>query len=115
MKSLTDKWIYHEEYDNGEAEGELFLSQEGEQLSGKIIFTDHPDDGEASMIQEIVAGTLDQRKVRIDALEFDVIHSEHALNYELDRWFGVWVDEDTIIGMSVDEQGVEGHFVLKRE
>ena len=34
---LTGKWRYQEEYGYGMTEGELVLTQEGEQLSGRII------------------------------------------------------------------------------
>jgi len=37
---LTGKWKYKENYGFGIAEGELYLKQEGELLSGKIVFTD---------------------------------------------------------------------------
>ena len=43
----------------------------------------------------------------MDAEEFDIIHSEHEIEYELDSWFGILVDDDTIIGVSKDGQGIE--------
>lgn len=114
MESLSGKWKYKEEYGYGEAEGELFIEQQGDRLSGRIVFTDKVEDSEAYMIQEFVSGTLEDRKVKLDAKEFDVIHSEHPVDYELDNWFGILVDERTIIGVSVDDQGVEGHFMFEK-
>ncbi|MDR2130797.1 MAG: hypothetical protein LBP56_06500 [Odoribacteraceae bacterium] len=115
MECLTGKWRYKEEYDYGETVGELSLQQEGNRLSGKIIFTDRTIDGDSYMIREILSGTLDGRKIKLEARELDVIHSEYPLQYELDKWFGIWVDERTIIGLSMDAQGVEGFFTFEKE
>ncbi|MCM1031444.1 MAG: hypothetical protein NC410_08420 [Oscillibacter sp.] len=111
---LTGKWRYREEYGYGMTEGELVLTQEGEQLSGRIIFTDRMDDEEEYMIQEFVRGWVRDRKVKLEAYEYDIIHSEHEVVYELDCWFGILLDEGTIKGISEDDQGVEGYFVFER-
>lgn len=111
---LTGKWKYGEEYGYGEAEGELFLEQEGDELTGRIVFTDRPKEEEPYMIQEFLTGRLDGRKVKIDAREFDVIDSSRPVYYELDSWFGILVDDTTILGVSMDDQGVEGHFIFER-
>ena len=78
---LTGKWRYQEEYGYGMTEGELVLTQEGEQLSGRIIFTDRVDDEEGYMIQEFVRGWVRDRKVRLEAYEYDIIHAEHEVCY----------------------------------
>lgn len=111
---LTGKWRYQEEYGYGMTEGELVLTQEGEQLSGRIIFTDRVDDEEGYMIQEFVRGWVRDRKVRLEEYEYDIIHAEHEVCYELDCWFGILLDDRTIKGISEDDQGVEGYFVFEK-
>ena len=112
---LTGKWKYKEDYGYGVAEGELFLKQEGNDLSGRIIFTDKLDGEDGYMLQEFLVGRLEEHKVKLDAEEFDIIHSEHEIEYELDSWFRLLVDEDTIIGVSTAGQGIEGKFTFTRE
>ena len=102
---LTGKWKYKEDYGYGVAEGELFLKQEGNDLSGRIIFTDKLEGEEGYMLQEFLVGRLEEHKVKLDAEEFDIIHSEHEIEYELDSWFGILVDADTIVGVSKDAHG----------
>lgn len=111
---LTGKWKYVENYGYGIAEGELFLKQEGDLLSGRIVFTDKLEEEEPYMIQEFLTGEIDELKIRLDAQEFDIIHADHQIVYELDSWFGVLVDECTIKGVSMDDQGIEGHFVFTK-
>ena len=105
---LTGKWKYKEDYGYGVAEGELFLKQEGNDLSGRIIFTDKLEGEEGYMLQEFLVGRLEEHKVKLDAEEFDIIHSEHEIEYELDSWFGILVDADTIVGVSKGWTGNRG-------
>lgn len=114
MIDLTGKWKYKENYGYGITEGELFLKQEGNELSGRIIFTDKPKEEEPYMLQEFLKGSIEEHKVKLDAIEVDIIHSEHEIYYELDSWFGVLVDDVTIMGVSVDTQGVEGNFSFEK-
>ena len=93
---LTGKWRYIENYGYGVAEGELYLKQKGQTLAGRIVFTDKG------------------RKVRLEAVEFDIIHSEFPITYQLDHWFGLLVDDNTIKGVSKDGQGVEGYFEFEK-
>lgn len=107
---LTGKWKYTENYGYGIAEGELYLKQEGHKLSGRIVFTDKLEGEDSYMIQEFLTGEVDEIKVRLDAQEFDIIHSDHDIVYELDCWFGLLLDGSTIKGVSTDDQGIEGYF-----
>ena len=107
---LTGKWKYSEHY----GEGELYLKQEGRKLSGRIVFSDRLEGEEPYMIQEFLAGEIHERKVRLEATEYDIIHSEYKISYELDSWFGLLVEEGVIKGVSSDDQGVEGYFVFEK-
>lgn len=111
---FAGKWKYAENYGYGKAEGEVVLKQEGNQVSGKIIFTDRTSDEEIAMIQEVLKGEVDGVKLHLNAVEFDIIHADFKIDYMLDNWFGVLVDENTIRGISMDEQGVEGNFIFER-
>lgn len=108
--NLTGKWKYVENYVQGEAEGELYLKQEGNTLSGRLVFTDHIKGEKSYMIQEFLTGRIEEQKVYLDAQEYDIIYSEFSVVYELDRWLGILVEETLIKGSSLDDQGVAGHF-----
>lgn len=111
---LTGKWRYIENYGYGVAEGELYLRQEGQGLSGRIVFTDKVEGEKSYMIQEFLTGRLEGRKVRLDAVEFDIIHADFSITYELDHWFGLLLDDVTIKGVSQDLQGIEGYFEFEK-
>lgn len=111
---LTGKWKYIENYGYGVSEGELYLKQDGGKLSGKIVFADKLEGEEPYMIQEFLTGEIQERKIRLEAQEFDIIHAEYAISYELDSWLGILVDDTTIKGVSVDDQGVEGYFEFEK-
>ena len=112
--NLTGKWKYKEDYGFGIAEGELYLKQEGDILSGKIVFTDKLEDEEPYMIQEFLTGRVEDDEIELIAEEYDIIHSDFPIHYELDAWTGNIIDEKTITGFSMDDQGIEGKFEFVR-
>ena len=110
VESLTGKWIYEEDYGYGTAKGELILEQKGKKLTGKIIFSENADSNETFMIQEKIEGEIILNRIKIKAIEYDVIYSDYDINYELDSWEGMLINENTIEGESIDDQGVAGNF-----
>ena len=108
--NLSGKWKYKEDYGYGLANGELHISQEGNKIQGRIIFTDNIHEEKEFMIQEFVEGVVLESKIVIDAIAWDVIHSENEIIYELDSWCGDIVSSELIRGESIDKQGIEGKF-----
>ena len=111
---LTGKWRYRENYGYGTAEGEVVLKQEEEKLSGRIVFMDNTGEEDELMVQEFLIGEIEDRKVKLQAVEVDIIHANTVIEYKLDSWFGLLVDDCTVKGISVDLQGKEGSFVFER-
>jgi len=114
IESLTGKWLYEENYGYGSAKGELLLTQEGRKLRGKIIFSENADDEESFMIQEKLEGEIIQNRIRLKAIEYDIIHADFDIRYELDSWDGMLINETTIEGDSLDNQGISGIFKFEK-
>ena len=114
IESLTGKWIYEEDYGYGSAKGELLLTQNGKNLSGKIIFSENAEDDEVFMIQEKLEGVINLNRIQLKAIEYDIIHSDFDIRYELDSWDGMLINETTIEGDSLDDQGISGNFKFER-
>ena len=107
---LTGKWKYTEDYVYGKTVGELYLRQCGEKLSGRLVFTDYVEEEEPYMIQEFLEGEISDRRIYLEAIEYDIIYSETPISYELDHWVGVLIEDTHIKGASMDEQGIPGNF-----
>ena len=107
---LTGKWKYTENYLHGKAEGELYLKQNEDQLSGRLVFTDRVEGEQPYMIQEFLTGSVKERKIYLEATEYDIIYSDFPISYELDNWLGILVEDTIIKGSSIDDQGVPGNF-----
>lgn len=112
--NLSGKWKYTEDYGYGLANGELHLTQEGSKVKGKIIFTDSIHEEPSFMIQEFVEGMIIDNKFILDAVAWDIIHSENDIIYELDSWCGDILSDDLIKGKSIDDQGIEGYFEFEK-
>jgi len=114
MDSLSGKWLYEEDYSSGKAKGELLLRQIGKRLIGKIIFLENIESTNCVMIQEFVEGEINGSRILLQAVEFDVIHADHPVSYELDCWKGMLLNEHTIEGESLDNQGICGSFIFRK-
>jgi len=114
MDSLSGKWLYEEDYSYGKAKGELFLKQIGKRLVGKIIFLENIDSSNSVMVQEFLEGEINGSRIILQATEYDIIHSEKTIFYELDCWKGVLLNEFTIEGESLDNQGIYGSFIFQK-
>jgi len=112
---LSGKWTYEEDYGYGKAKGELLLTQDGVNLSGKIIFSEIVNGENSFMIQEIIEGELKDNRVYLKAVEYDIIYSEHEIEYELDTWQGMLVADGLIEGESLDGQGIVGSFSFRKQ
>ncbi len=114
MDSLSGKWLYEEDYSYGKAKGELFLKQIGKRLIGKIIFLENIETSDPVMVQEFLEGEIIGSRIILQATEYDIVHSEETISYELDCWRGVLLNECTIEGESLDNQGVYGSFIFQK-
>ncbi len=114
MDNLSGKWLYEEDYSYGKAKGELFLKQIGKLLVGKIIFIENIDSSNSIMVQEFLEGEINGSRIILQATEYDIIHSDHTISYELDCWKGVLLNEYTIEGESLDSQGTYGNFTFQK-
>ena len=114
MGKLSGKWLYEEDYSYGKAKGELFLKQIGNKLMGKIIFIENINSSSSIMVQEFIEGEINKNQIRLQATEYDIIHSEKTVLYQLDCWKGILLNEHTIEGVSQDSQNIYGNFVFQK-
>ena len=114
MDSLSGKWLYEEDYGSGKAKGELYLKQIGKRLVGKIIFLENIESSKSVMVQEFLEGEINGNRIILKATEYDIIHSEQTVFYELDCWKGILLNEFTIEGESLDSQGIYGSFIFQK-
>lgn len=113
---LNGKWDYTENYGYGMAKGELHIVHDGDSIEGRIIFTDTVFGEQSSfMIQEFLKGRIENDRLILNAVEYDIIHSDEEISYELDSWDGNIISKNLITGKSVDDQGIEGNFEFKRD
>ena len=112
--NLSGKWNYKENYSNGTSVGLLIIEHVDDLIMGHIIFSDKVRGETPYMIREFVKGSVKDSRIKLVATEYDIIHSDFELTYELDRWFGTIKTENLILGASLDDQGIEGRFRFER-
>lgn len=65
--NLTGKWHLTEEYDDGETTAEVYLTQQGSKLYGRMRITDKPDDEDVFVIEETIVGFINEKKYHYQA------------------------------------------------
>jgi hypothetical protein len=113
LYDLTGIWQLEEEYEFGTAMAELYLVQTGASMSGMMVRQDLMDDGTESVVQEFVSGKIEGSNISLYGTSYRVIYGELA-SYNLDLWVGLITHDETIAGLSEDEAGAKGAFVLRR-
>jgi hypothetical protein len=110
---VTGNWKMKETYRDGQTTAEVHLVQAGCALSGYMIITDTPRRGSPLMIQETVAGDVEDDNIHLMGTGVQVLKGRVA-NYQLDEWQGVIENDDRITGTSSDASGTSGKFVMRR-
>jgi hypothetical protein len=110
---LTGAWKLTEEYEFGSTQGDLYLLQSGNQLSGLVRIEDQMDDGTKLLLEQTISGQVQGDAVYLAGTSVRALKG-WIHDYELDCWDGVLNDRDTIVGVSEDLAGTSGAFILER-
>lgn len=112
--NLTGQWRFFEEFEAGFDMGYALLKQIGMEVSGSLTYTEYIYD-EASFLVDIeVKGEIDQDQLVLRGIAYTILESACDIEYCLDDRIAEFYDPDRIEGSSVDDQSIEGRFVLKR-
>ncbi len=92
----------------------MFFTQDGNQLSGRAVVNHLTVEGELTLVEETVEGEVSQEGgVFMRATSAGMVRGDSDV-FLLDSWVGEFVDENTIVGTSEDEEGTVGAFTMTR-
>ncbi|MBS2097277.1 hypothetical protein [Carboxylicivirga linearis] len=111
---LTGQWSFFEQFEAGFDMGYALLKQDGNKITGSLIYTEYIYDDGQFMIDIEVAGELDNNQLLLKGVCYTVLESPYEIEYCLDDRIAEISDPYRIEGHSVDDQDLEGRFVLRR-
>ncbi|MDN5215122.1 hypothetical protein QQ020_23780 [Fulvivirgaceae bacterium BMA12] len=115
---VSGEWEILEEYKNGRTKGNMVLSQEKNgTLKGVLVLNDWMQTGNGLVriftVEETIEGNIQNSHINIRGTKVKILEGTID-NYYLDNWNGNIINDENIVGKSIDENGIEGHFILKR-
>ena len=111
---LTGQWRFFEEFEAGFDIGYALLKQVGDVITGTLIYTEYIYEEDSFLIMIEVTGEVRDNHLFLNGQSYNVLDSCYEIDYYLDDRIAELSDPDRIEGHSVDDQDLEGRFVLKR-
>ena len=111
---LTGYWHFFEQFDSGFDLGYAIFRQEDGRLTGIMVYTEYIYDEGSFVISVDVEGDVFDDRLMLRGNEYEIVETEYPIEYLLDDRIAELNNPYKIEGQSVDEQDLEGRFVLRR-
>ncbi len=112
--NLTGEWQFFEQFEAGFDMGSAILKQVGEKLTGTLVYREYIY-GEGSFLISIdIEGDVFEDRLMMRGKSYEIIDAPFPVEYCLDDRIAELEDQDRIEGHSVDDQNLEGRFILRR-
>ncbi|WP_321372674.1 hypothetical protein [uncultured Draconibacterium sp.] len=112
--NISGRWTYNEDFEYGNSEGEVELTQSGNEVSGVFSFTEAVENNYSIRVTEKVKGILSDGKLLLESVEVKALQNGREISYLPNTFETHRITENQIIGSTFDSEDVCGVFVLRR-
>lgn len=112
--NLTGQWQFFEQFDAGFDMGHAVFQQFGEKLKGTLVYTEYIYEEASFLIEVEVEGEIVGDRLMFFGKSYEILDSPYEIEYCLDERIAELNDSNRIEGHSVDDQDLEGRFILRR-
>ncbi len=112
--NLTGEWHFFEQFEAGFDMGYAILKQVGEQITGTLVYHEYIYDEDVFLISINVEGEVIDDRLMLRGTSYEIIEASMPIEYCLDDRIAELTDAHRIEGHSVDDQNLEGRFILRR-
>ncbi|MDQ1770226.1 hypothetical protein GQR60_14560 [Labilibaculum sp. A4] len=113
MKNITGRWTFNEDFGFGKDEGFAEFTQEGDSITGVVVYTERIDDETPFRVQQEVEGNFDGVNFKVTGTKVELLDVENQFEYHLDTWEGILNANNQIVGHSYDDHDCFGVFVME--
>ncbi|MFT5750258.1 MAG: hypothetical protein ACI93S_001534 [Ancylomarina sp.] len=113
MNTISGRWSFTEDFGFGKDEGFAEFTQEGENITGVLVYTERIEDETPFRVQQDIQGTFNGQELKITGTAVEILDVEEEIKYYLDTWEGVLNDKNQIVGHSYDDHECFGVFVME--
>ena len=113
MNTISGRWSFTEDFGFGKDEGFAEFTQEGENITGVLVYTERIEGETPFRVQQDIQGSFNGQELKITGTAVEILDSEEEIEYHLDTWEGVLNDKNQIVGHSYDDHECFGVFVME--
>lgn len=114
IMDITGFWHFFEEFGAGFDLGYAVFNQDGDRVTGSLVYTEYIDLEKPFVIKVEVLGEIMEDRLLLKGQSYEIIESESEIHYCLDDRMVILDDPMWLEGHSVDDQDLEGRFLLRR-
>ncbi len=112
--NLTGQWHFFEQFEAGFDMGYAILKQVGERITGTFVYREYIYNEDSFLISIDVEGDVIDDRLMLSGSSYEIIEAPYPIEYCLDDRIAELNNPDRIEGHSVDDQNLEGRFILRR-
>jgi hypothetical protein len=113
--NISGAWTYKEDFGFGKSQGEVELTQVGNEVSGTFTFTENVENDYKIDVTEKVKGTISDGKVLLESIEVTALQDNKVIDYLPNNFEIHRILENKLVGSTFDSEDVCGVFVLERK
>ncbi len=113
MNTISGRWSFNEDFGFGKDEGFAEFKQDGENITGVLVYTERIEGDTPFRVQQDILGTFNGQELKITGTAVEILDSEEEIEYHLDTWEGILNDKNQIVGHSYDDHECFGVFVME--
>lgn len=113
--NITGAWIYKEDFGYGNSEGEVEITQSGNEVMAIFTFNEKVENNYEIDVVEKTNGTITAGKILLESTEIKAIQDGKEIDYLPNSFEVHLVSKDKLVGSTYDREDVCGVFTLERK
>lgn len=114
MINITGQWSFFEQFEAGFDLGYALLKQEGNVVVGTLVYKEYINEENPFLMEVEVYGEIEEESLVLNGVSYVILDDQEDIEYCLDDRIAEINDPNRIEGHSVDDQNMEGRFILRR-
>lgn len=112
MINVNGFWHYKEELNYGEKVGESRLFQDGNALSGSLVFKEILNNGNYMIVRVSISGIISDENITLNDTGYTILTKTSDFDYLPKEREGVLNTQGQIVGSVTDKDVISGVFVM---
>jgi hypothetical protein len=112
--NISGNWTYKEDFEFGNSEGEVKVTQDGNEVNAIFTFTEKVENNYEINVIESVKGFVSDKKVVLESQQVKATQNGKTIEYIPNNFEVYLVSENKLVGSTYDSEDVCGVFVMER-